>query len=279
MVAAPKGVLLANFDLSQAESWVVAYLADEQKMKHALMYGDIHTETAGNALFFGTVGCEHIWKKQQDKSYVCAVCSRIVTEVMRYTGKRTNHASSYGMGPFRFAEVVNKESDQPPFVTISIAQAKQYSANWHSYYTGIAQWWKRIQYQLGIDRTIVTPYGFPRVFFGQWGDELFKEAYAFIPQSTVADHFNGAIQPELGLPGGLIEVRNRIRTKSLPARILNQSHDSCLILFKEECKDELLPLVHSTLLRPMVVEGEQFTIPVDCEIGERWGELEKIKVA
>jgi hypothetical protein len=28
-----------------------------------------------------------------------------------------------------------------------------------------------------------------------------------------------------------------------------------------------------------VVNGEMFTIPVDLEIGERWGELEKIKLA
>jgi len=28
----------------------------------------------------------------------------------------------------------------------------------------------------------------------------------------------------------------------------------------------------------MIVNGEQFTIPVDCEVGERWGELEKVKL-
>lgn len=281
MIRAPKGMLLANFDLSQAESWVVAFAAGEERMKYALMFGDIHAQTAGSALFYGDVGCEHDWKKciGNSKEFNCIICQRIITEIMRYSGKRTNHANSYGQGPFMLATAVNKESDQPPYLTISIAQAKTYNAAWHAYYTGIAQWWKRIQYQLGVDRTLITPYGFSRTFFGQWGDEMFKEAYAFYPQSTVADHFNGAIQPELGIPGGLIEVRNRIRAKSLPARILNQSHDSCLILFKEECKDELLPLVHGTLLRPMVVEGETFTIPVDCEIGERWGELEKVKIA
>lgn len=272
-------MLLANFDLSQAESWLVAYLAKEEKMKHSLMYGDIHTETAGNALFFANTGCAHIWKEKAKKLYACTLCNREVTEVMRYTGKRTNHASGYGMGPFRFAEVVNKESDQPPFVTISIAQAKQYSAAWHSYYTGVAHWWKRIQYQLGVDRTITTPYGFTRMFFGQWGDELFKEAYAFVPQSSVADHFNGAVQVELGIEGGLVKVWKDLRKKNVPARILNQSHDSCLILFDEKAKDDVIDITYHNLLRPMVVNDEQFTIPVDCEIGERWGELEKVKVA
>jgi hypothetical protein len=40
--AKPNHLLLA-FDLSQAESWVVAYLANEPRMKKALMYGDINT--------------------------------------------------------------------------------------------------------------------------------------------------------------------------------------------------------------------------------------------
>lgn len=272
-------MLLANFDLSQAESWIVAFAAGEERMKYALRFGDIHAQTAGNALFYGNVGCEHNWAKQKDKTFICSICSRVITDVMRYSGKKTNHANSYGQGPFMLAQGINKESDQPPFLTISVAQAKEYNAAWHGYYTGINQWWKRIQYQLGVDRTLITPYGFSRVFFGQWGDEMFKEAYAFYPQSTVADHFNGAVQEELGIEGGLVCVNKNIKSMNLPARILNQSHDSCLILFKEECKDELLPMVHKTLLRPLIVEGEEFTIPVDCEVGERWGELEKVKIA
>lgn len=278
MIAAPKGHLLANFDLSQAESWFVAYLANEERMKYSLQFGDIHTETAGNALFFNEVNCPHMWKETAPKLFECMLCKNIVTEVMRYTGKKTNHASAYGQGPFKFAESVNKESDQPPYLTVSVAQTKKYIANWHSYYPNIKNvWWANVQWQLNKDRTLITPYGFKRMFFGQWGEELFKEAYAFIPQSSVADHFNGAIHEELGIVGGLIEVERRL--EKLPATILNQSHDSCLILFKEECKDELLPLVKGALLRPCVVNGEQFTIPVDCEVGERWGELEKVKVA
>jgi hypothetical protein len=35
----------------------------------------------------------------------------------------------------------------------------------------------------------------------------------------------------------------------------------------------------SLLKRPLVIKGREFTIPVDCEMGERWGELTKVKIA
>jgi len=89
MVRAKPGQLLANFDLSQAESWVVAYLANEERMKDALANGDIHTETAGNALFFANTPCDHLafprfWRKD-GKQWKCEACSSIITEAMRYT--------------------------------------------------------------------------------------------------------------------------------------------------------------------------------------------------
>ena len=282
MFCAEPGMLLANFDLSQAESWVVAYLAREERMQDALANGDIHTETAGNALFFADVECEHfanprLWHKV-GSSATCSKCNNTITEAMRYTGKRLNHASSYGMSPYQFAAVVNKESDKPPYVTISYEQAKRYSESWHRYYS-VKPWWEEIKNQLNINRTLVTPYGRKRTFFANWGDELFKEAYAFIPQSTVADHFNGATQPELGIKGGLLEVYRQLQCKDKILTILNQSHDSCLVTFRSEYRDDIISRVIPLLRRPIVIRDKQFTIPVDCEVGERWGELEKVKLA
>jgi DNA polymerase I-like protein with 3'-5' exonuclease and polymerase domains len=275
MFIAPPGHFLANFDLSQAESWVVAFLANEARMKKALMFGDIHTETAGNALFFGDLPCEHKWVEQPDKSFLCDNCKSSVTYIMRYTGKRVNHASAYRMGAERLAQVFNKESDKPPYITVSLQQAKEWHSKWHNYYN-LTPWWTEIESRLNKDRTLVTTYGFKRIFFGTWGPELFKEATAFEPQSTVADHFNGKLHPKLQIPGGLLgiyELNKRVKF----GKIINQSHDSCLLEIKNEAKD-ILPEIKKQLLRPMVINNEEFTIPVDCEIGESWGELQKLKL-
>ena len=254
MIQAPKGKLLIQTDLSQAESWVVAYLANEQNMKHFLLNSDIHTEAAVE-LF--------------DKPF-----EEVIVEE-RYIGKQNNHANSYGMGPQRQAQVINKRSDQPPYVTVTIAQCKFYQTKWHGLFTGIRLWHNDIKYQLQQTMTLVTPYGRRRTFFGAWGEELWKEAYAHIPQSTVSDHFRGCVQPELGIAGGLLEVYKTVVTDEI--RIINDSHDSCIVEAPKEVAQEVGERVRELLRRPLVINGEEVTIPVDLEIGERWGEMEKVK--
>jgi DNA polymerase I-like protein with 3'-5' exonuclease and polymerase domains len=251
-----------NFDLAQAESWIVAYLANEQTIKHVLQNGDFHRETGQKAL-----------NKYTDEAWDTLESS--IKKVLRYTGKRYNHASAYRMGPFRAAEVINKDSDKPPYVTVSIAESKMYYAAWHSYYN-IKPWWQQIEYELDRGRTLVTPYGRSRYFFNTWGDELFKEATAFVPQSTVADHMNGCVQDELGIEGGVMGVwRKYVLTEEI--KIINQSHDSILCEIHKDKVLDLCPLIQKELLRPLIVNGEELTIPVDCEIGERWGELKEQK--
>lgn len=285
MIVAKRGYTLIMCDLSQAETWIVAFLSGQEEMKKSLLYGDIHTDTAG-AIFCGDVMCEHNWmrdKQSKEKQWRCEHdCTRIngepvlVTEIMRYSGKKCNHAYAYDMGPDRNAQVINKESDQPPYVTVTVKETKLMYDAWHRYYYKIKPWHNDTQAQLGNNRTLITPYGRERVFYAGWGKELFKEAYAYVPQSTVADHFNGAVQPELGIKGGLIEVKRQIVDKSNgDIKICNQSHDSLIAEVPTQLVNELAPQITSILYRPLVVNNEQFTIPVDVEVGERWGELIK----
>lgn len=274
MVVAPKDHLLVQFDFSQAESWIVAYLANEPNMKRALMFGDIHTETAGSAIFYNDVGCAHEWDKP---TRTCRICGRIVSKEQRYTGKRTNHASGYRMKAPKLATVVNKDSDKPPYVTLTLKDAKKCNDGWHSYYN-VKGWWAEIEEKLGRDRTIITCYGRKRVFYSIWGEELFREATAHEPQSTVADHANGKLHPELGIPGGFLEVHRRFVVPGM-IQIINQSHDSILSIVHKKDLDGIAPEIHKLLARPIALRGEVFTIPVDCEIGERWGEFESYKIA
>lgn len=270
MLVAPKGKLLISVDLAQAESWVVAYLADEPHMKYALHNGDIHLQTAGSALFFNKEGCNHDWDKE---ARICNKCHAEVTKPMRYIGKRYNHASAYRMTYMRAAQVINKDSDKPPYMMVTLAESKEYSESWHSYYN-IKPWWSEIEYELGKTRTLTTPYKRTRYFFAQWGPELFKEATADVPQSTVADHFNGRIQKELGIKGGLIEVYRQLVIPYEENKIVNQSHDSLVMETPKEIAREMVGRVKELLYRPLIIKDEQFSIPVDAEIGERWGELE-----
>lgn len=262
-IKAPKGKTLIACDLSQAETWVVGFDAQEPKMIQELKFGDIHRRTASV-----------IFEKEFD----------LITEIERYGGKRTNHATSYGMKAPRFAQVVNKESDKPPYLVISVPQARRFQNLWHGYYTNVkGVYWAGLQEQLRKNRTIENYYGFPRQFWGPWGDELFKEAYAFLPQSTVAAHFNGEVQPGNEIPGGLEEIYRRIidtpANESGEIRIINQSHDSCMLEVPSNNAMDILEEVGEILYRPIIIKGEECWIPVDGEIGERWGEMEKVKLS
>lgn len=272
MVQAPPGYVLIAFDLSQAESWIVAHLADEPNMKRALTTGDIHTETAGSALFHNATGCPHDWKKD---STLCSRCGAEVTKVMRYVGKRYNHASAYRMGAERAAQVINKDSDKPPYFTVTIRESKKFSDAWHAYYN-LKVWWNNIERQLSDTHTLTTTYGRKRMFYAGWGPELFKEATAFEPQSTVADHFNGAIHPDLGIKGGLLEIFRTLVKPYRDHKVINQAHDSAILEVPTAAASNLVPELKTLLLRPLIVKGVQFTIPVDVEVGERMGELEKV---
>lgn len=254
-IASP-GCVLIQWDLSKAESWIVAWLADDYNMKQSLIHGDLHTDTAANALF-------EVPKEQ-------------VTKVMRYTGKRWNHASAYRMGFKKAMAVVNSESDKPPYLVVSLQESKNFSIKWHGYYPNIKRvWWADIEEKARKNRTIVNSYGVVHVFFERWGEELFKQMTAWEPQSTIAYHMNGMLHPELGIPGGVVEVHKQFQNAML---IVNQSHDSIIADVPKANIDDVLIPVTNLLRRPLVVNGEEFTIPVDAEMGERWGELESVQV-
>ncbi len=258
MIIAAPGNVLIQYDLKQAESWVVAHLANEEKMKHALKYDDIHMVTACEAFY-------PFYKKKREE----------ITDEYRYPAKQFNHATSYRMGAQRAMELINKQSPETG-ITISLADAKILHELWMSFYN-LSVWWSDIERELDKTRTLVTPYGRIRTFFDPWGQELFKKATAHVPQSTVSDHNKGAIHPKLKVLGGLREVHHRYVAKGV-CSIINEGHDSIVIECPLSSKDALVPEVKSLMERPLLINDEEFTIPVEVEVGERWGELEKVKI-
>lgn len=281
-----KGKILIAGDLSQAETWIVAYTAKQDAMIQSLTIGDIHTETAGNAIFFPGMDHGHDWKKNKELGHRhCTVCANIIDDDMRYMGKKCNHSFSYGESPYGHRAVINGVSDQPPFLTITKEEAKRNHRNWHAYYPEIGMWHLDIQGRLNADgRVLTTCYGRQRTFFGHWGDALFREAYAYEPQSVVSDHFNGKIHPIVGIAGGLLEIRKvfEIGPTNDDIQILNQSHDSFIMEVPKSSGMEILEQCVKILRRPCLARNNDnlFIIPVDAKIGERWEEdMEEVKFA
>jgi DNA polymerase I-like protein with 3'-5' exonuclease and polymerase domains len=261
MYVAPKGKMLCAFDLSAAEAWIVAYLSNDTNMKRELDGGDLHSFSA-TGIFDIAVDLTIPGKKKY---------AGLISEEQRYVGKKMNHAGNYRTGPFKIAEFINKEG----MISISVADAKRFHAKWLSTFN-LQNWWSEIDYIASTTRTMQTVYGFRRKFWGIYGDDLKKEMTAFEPQSTVADHMHGAIQPEVGVRGGNLAIYEDIVLPSKGEIVMNNTaHDSVMLEVPTQLVNEIVPHVISLLRRPLIIKGEQFTIPVDAEVGERWKEMEK----
>ena len=110
---------------------------------------------------------------------------------------------------------------------------------------------------------LTNPFGRRRVFFDRMGEDLFREAYAFVPQSTLVDDVNK----------GLIELFY----KGEPGlEILTQTHDSVLIQVKLEDVSWAIKLMKDCLEQPFLCGGELLTVPVEIKVGENWGEMKNV---
>lgn len=271
-IVAPKGFYLLSVDLSQAETWIVAYSANEKTMKYELQFGEIHSKTAREIYSLPEKDEHNNWVRKGHP---------LMSDAMRYIGKKSNHANSYRQGYLMYVISVNKESDKPPYVVIDNKEGKRHHDIWHNTYH-IKNWWTDIELQLQQNHFLITPYGRKRYFYNPLGPELYKQATAFIPQSTVADHIYGKVQKENPIEGGLLAIHRQILQKanSTWIKCINTAHDSAIFEIKQGTDPiDIASQILRFLKRPLIINGEEFTIPVEVEVGERWGELEKLKVA
>jgi len=242
LVADP-GCVLYNIDLSQAENRIVAYIAPEPNMIAAFESGlDIHRQTAGLILN----------KKPEDISDEegsSSIGGGLFSE--RFWGKKSNHSLNYDLGFRAFALICE----------IQEGEAKYIVERYHSVYPGVRQYHAWVRAQLSKGRTLTNCLGRKRLFTNRWGDELFKEAYAFIPQSTVADIINER---------GLAYVMGNPLFRGV--EILNQVHDSLVV----QISVERVPVLHhaealkrivDSLQTPLSYRGQTFSIPADVHVG------------
>lgn len=240
-----EGYLAFNVDLSQAENRIVAYLGPDIAMIEAFENGiDIHSNTAG--LIFGIDPMEI--KQMDDNDVKCDLAGQRYTH--RFWGKKANHGLNYGLGYKSFALHLEVQEKEARFIW------EQY----HRAYPGVRKFHLMIQEQLKKNRTVENLFGRKYRFVDRWGDSLFKDAYAFIPQSTVADKIN-----RHGL-NYLYYNQETFPTLEL----LMQVHDSIVfqiplsVGFEEQAG--MLLALKASLEQPISYQGRSFSIPMDTSI-------------
>jgi len=230
-----EGKVFMAADLSQAEARVVAYLAKEQGLIEIFESGkDIHSQVAASIFD----------RKLED-----------VSKEERELAKRIVHASNYGMGARHFAELTE----------LSTADAQEKLNLYHIHFPRIRIWHMEVARELKRSRILTTPMGRKRMFFGRWNDDLLRDGYSYIPQSTVADV---VLQ-------GMINIQNALPSS---CNIVFNIHDEVVIQIPivwdlSSTVYKMDELMIKCMSIPIEIHGRTLTIPVNVKCGSNWDEV------
>ena len=269
---ADPGCALAEFDKRQGEWVIVAYLSGDGNMIAVVESGeDAHTAT-GHLAFKVPKDLIKMESRLAGHETDPVVLARIRKEqlpeildyeipgvmTVRQAGKKSNHGLNYDMRHRLFATV----NETPE------SEAKRIVDAYHAGYPGIRQWHKWVQEQLASTRTLENLMGRKRRFYAAWGDSMFKDGYAFQPQSTLVDVVNRA----------LILMYHDQKRYMRPMDLLMQVHDSVLMQwmlanerfnrFARACwriRDHMDPVLKW--------RGRQFVIATDMKLGLNWADF------
>jgi uracil-DNA glycosylase family 4 len=243
MYRAPEGYVFLCADYVQAEAVVVAFQIGDEPMKHMFRES------------FGMPKAER--KKQFLDIHVLTAHNNFgipldrVTESQRDVGKAIRHATNYSAGPGVLAAKLG----------CSMTEAKRLLTQFHETCPQLHLWHGRIRDELNRTRMLVNLLGRKHRFLERWGDQLFRSAYSYIPQSTVGDLLNLALTRIYNLYGDKIHI-------------CLQLHDAIYMLVEHDMVQWTKEVVRECMLIPLVADREEFTIDVDFSTGPSWGELE-----
>lgn len=210
---------------------------------------------------------EKIYKIDYD-GYI--YCPSVTTHyfLIRRQGKIsiTGNSSNYGIKPPTFR--LNTLEKSRGKIIISKQESERYLLFYHSLFPEIEEWHRDVVRQLELTRTLYNLFGFPRVFTGVINDSTIKEAYAFVPQSTV-----GCITAQ-----AYVALQNFIESNKLDWDILADTHDSylvqCPIGEEIECCNRMRAFMEQDLVSP---RGEKFKMKSEASCGYNWAPYKKGK--
>lgn len=242
-------MIFLEADLSQAESRVVFMLTQDPEMRRLAKLPsweyDAHSDNAKSIL--GAKETDPDWKKS------------------RHVGKITSHGAQRDMRGAKLSGSILKEID----LLISPEKCDSYIQAYHNRFPAIKGVYFRETRKLVMrDKMLVNSWGRQIDFlYDRLDDELFRQAYSFIPQSEVADLLN-----QRGLLPTWMYVKSRF---GYPLNV--QVHDSLLMSLRPEDCYDTARFLQQQLERPLLLAGDKLIIPVEFKLGINWGASEKLR--
>lgn len=257
--------VFVQLDSEQAEARVMSLLANDEVMLARYDDHDIHALTA--SWFFG--GNEAKYSKKV-LGYECPE---------RFIGKTLRHAGERGAKKARAASEVNTNARKYKVpIKISEADADRALKVFHKMCPNIERvYFKEIEEALKVNRRLIAPlpygvdapHGGVRIFFERWGDELFRQAFSYIPQRAVTDNTKGAAL--------------RIKPRFPQAKLILESHDALLYSIKFVDLEEFVPIAVEEMEREIDFSAcslprHNIAIPCAVEFGKNYMQLDKYKI-
>jgi uracil-DNA glycosylase family 4 len=259
------GHIFIQADSAQAEARVVFLLANDEEALDAIDKHDYHALTA--SWFFG--GTEDDYSKRK-LGYESPI---------RFAGKTLRHAGHLGAGKRRACIELNTQARKykiPIQITESIAEralkifhAKQPKIQlvFHKGIIESLEKNKRIL-EAPVPYGIEAKHGGKRQFFERWGDDLFREAFAYIPQRAVTDNTKACAL--------------RVREAAPWIKIILEAHDALLCSVPIERVGEAANILKPEMERPInfnncSLSRRSLVIPCDIETGMNYQDLSKFK--
>ncbi len=278
-VVAPEGRKFLQPDQAGAEALVVAYECPAGKFRRLFQLGlKVHSYLA--LQIFTDHFCTGMKQPRERYSFVDPDILKSYPEVKELftviqddskkydLGKRGIHANNYGMKWRTFQSTCLDISDGQ--TVLSPAESKHILNTTNLTFPEIMVGQSETVEKLKRGRTLCNLFGYPRTFYGIWTDGMLRDAYAFVPQSTVAVITHKAYT----------KMFHYIRKNRLPWQLLNNKHDSLLM----EIPDTAEHTEHATkeLRAAFEIEltsshGEKYFMRSGISVGYNWGKHHKIK--
>lgn len=260
LVARPGKVFLF-VDQMSAEEWPVSALAGNYNAIRELSAtnwpdNDRHTKLACHVFKVQiTDYTKNEWKDSSSKA-----------GIMRYLGgKKARHANNYGMRGTRMSEIFASEgfAFPPKICEDMLEQVHQFDPSVRN----VFHTW--VRNEITQNRFLKTPLGRERQFFGlrpnSTNYDVFNEAYAYIPQSTVGDNTGMAVLY-------LDSVTDSF--------VIQESHDSVVQELDDnlDTLDRAVDFTAQSFDREITFHnGFKIKIPIEGELGYSFGSTVKLK--
>ena len=189
-----------------------------------------------------------------------ALCKEMKENKANYdTAKTCCHSANYGTAARKYQVTVLKLSRGR--IKLTYQEAEHYLGFYHALLPEIRMWHGQIEGEIKNTRVLRNFFGYPRRFEGLLNDSYMREAYSWIPQSTV-----GCITHQ-----ATIELNDYIQKEKKPWHIMNNKHDSYLLQVPDSEVEEAKAIGIKFMARKLVNRtGEEFQMKAEATVGKNW---------